>query len=170
MIYPDVTAGERDSLEQFLDFHRNGVLRTLDEVTDAEATAQVLPATGLTIGGIVKHLASVEDLWFNHKLLDAPSAEPWRSAPFDQDPDWEINSARDNIVAELRRLYVDACAASRAITATFGALDDRAKRGSFGGQNVSLRWVYLHMIEETAQHRGHIDLLMDAVRQARPSR
>ncbi|MFK4088065.1 DinB family protein [Kribbella sp. NPDC020789] len=170
MTYPDPTAGERDSLEQFLDFHRDAVLRTLDEVSETEATARVLEGTDLTVGGIVKHLASVEDLWFNHKLLDAPSAEPWRSAPFAEDPDWEIHSARDNTVAELRQLYVDACAASRAITARFGSLDERAKRASFGEQHVSLRWIYLHMIEETAQHRGHLDLLLDAVRQARPRR
>jgi hypothetical protein len=102
--YPDVTAGERKSLEQFLDFHRAGVLRTLDDLTDAEAAAQVLAATDLTAGGIVKHLAAVEDLWFSHKLFDVPSAEPWRSAPFDQDPDWEFHSAAGNSVAELREL------------------------------------------------------------------
>lgn len=170
MIYPNTTAGERDSLEQFLDFHRRCVLQTLDEVSDAEAAARVLGATELTVGGIVKHLASVEDLWFSHKLLDVPSAEPWLSAPFDQDPDWEIHSAAENTVAELRQLYVDACAASRVVAGRLTSLDEQAKRPSFGGQQVSLRWIYLHMIEETAQHRGHLDLLMDAVRQARPSR
>jgi len=167
-LYPDVTADERQSLEQFLDFHRAGVVSTLDGLTDAEASAQVLPATDLTVGGLVKHLAAIEDLWFSHKLLDVPSAEPWRSAPFDQDPDWEFHSAAGNSVAELRELYLSACAASRRITARFESLDVRALRGSFGGQLVSLRWIYLHMIEETAQHRGHIDLLMDAIRQARP--
>jgi len=168
--YPDVTAGERRSLEQFLDFHRAGVVSTLDGLTDSEASARVLPATELTAGGIVKHLASVEDLWFSHKLLDVPSAEPWRSAPFDQDPDWEIHSAAENSVAELRALYLSACDASRRITRRFDSLDVRAVRGSFGGQLVSLRWIYLHMIEETAQHRGHLDLLVDAISQARPRR
>jgi len=165
--YPDVATGERGSLEQFLDFHRTGVLRTLDDLTNAEATAQILPATDLTIGGIVKHLAAVEDLWFSHKLLDVPSAEPWRSAPFNQDPDWEFHSAAENSVVELRELYRNACDASRQIAGRFESLDVLAARGSFAGQLVSLRWIYLHMIEETAQHRGHIDLLMDAIRPAR---
>lgn len=168
--YPEVAAKERQSLEQFLDYHRAGVLRTLEEVTDAEAAARVLPATELTVGGIVKHLAAVEDLWFSHKLLDVPSAEPWRSAPFGEDPDWEFHSAVHNTVAELRALYSDACDASRRITARFDSLDELAARGSFGGQLVSLRWIYLHMIEETAQHRGHVDLLVDAIAQARPRR
>ncbi|MET9315594.1 DinB family protein [Kribbella sp. NPDC003505] len=165
--YPEVAAGERQTLEQFLDFHRAAVLRTLDEVTDAEAATRPLPATDLTVGGIVKHLAAVEDLWFSHKFLDVPSAEPWRSAPFDQDPDWEFHSAAGNTVAELRDLYRSACATSRTITAGVESLEHLAVRGSFGGQLVSLRWIYLHMIEETAQHRGHLDLLVDAVRQQR---
>ncbi|MFI5695599.1 DinB family protein [Kribbella sp. NPDC051586] len=168
--YPDVTAGERESLEQFLDFHRAGVLRTLGEVTGGEAAARTLEATDLTVGGIVKHLAAMEDLWFSHKLLDVPPAEPWRSAPFDQDRDWEFHSATENTVDELSELYRSACDASRHITAQIESLDERAVRGSFEGQFVSLRWIYLHMIEETAQHRGHLDLLMDAVRQARPKR
>ncbi|WP_165956878.1 DUF664 domain-containing protein [Kribbella antibiotica] len=171
MNYPETAVGERASLEQFLDFHRYRVLSSLDDVTDAEAAARVLPATDMTIGGLVKHLSAVEDLWFSRKLLDVPSSEPWHSAPFDQDPDWEWHSAADNTVAEIRQLYVDACATSRAVAVQFGSLDDQAKRPSFGDhQQVSLRWIYLHMIEETAQHRGHLDLLLDAVRQARPSR
>ena len=168
--YPNVTANERQSLEQFLDFHRATVVNTLDGLTDTEAATRVLPATELTVGGVVKHLAAVEDLWFSRKLLDVPSAEPWRSAPFDQDPDWEFHSAADDSVAELRALYLSACDASRRITARFDSLDVRAMRGSFGGQLVSLRWIYLHMIEETAQHRGHLDLLVDAIGQARPRR
>ncbi|WP_427896303.1 DinB family protein [Kribbella sp. GL6] len=167
--HPEVAAAERRSLEQFLDFHRAGVLHILDEVTDAEATARPLPATDLTVGGVVKHLAAMEDLWFRHKLLDAPPAEPWRSAPFGEDPDWEFHSAAADSVAELRELYEEACAASRAAAANV-ELDELAVQGSFGGQRVSLRWICLHMLEEIAQHRGHLDLLMDAVRQVRPRR
>ncbi|MEJ1105925.1 MULTISPECIES: DinB family protein [unclassified Kribbella] len=163
--FPEVAVAERSMLEQFLDFHRAGVVRTLDGVTDEEAADRVLPATDLTVGGIVKHLAAMEDLWFSHKLLDAPSAEPWLSAPFGQDPDWEFHSAADNSVTELRDLYLSACDASRGIVARLESLDVQAARASFGDKLVSLRWIYLHMIEETAQHRGHLDLLLDAIRQ-----
>jgi hypothetical protein len=169
-MHPDVTAAERQSLEQFLDFHRAGVLGTLDDLTNAEAAVRPLPATDLTVGGIVKHLAAMEDLWFSHKLLDVPPAEPWRSAPFEEDPDWEFHSAAANTVPELRELYENACDASRAVAARFESLDTVAARGAFGGKFVSLRWIYRHMLEEVAQHRGHIDLLMDAVRQVRPRR
>jgi uncharacterized damage-inducible protein DinB len=163
--YPQLSAGERPMLEQFLDFHRSAVLKTLDGLSDDQAARQVLPATDLTVGGIVKHLAAVEDLWFNHNLADAPSAEPWTSAPFDQDPDWEFHSAAEDSVAELSALYIRSCEASRGIAARFDSLDTLAARQTFGGKLVSLRWIYLHMIEETAQHRGHLDLLLDALRQ-----
>lgn len=152
-------------LEQFLDFHRAAVVSALDGVTDEEAARRVLPATELTVGGIVKHLAAVEDLWFSHMLLDAPSAEPWRSAPFDQDPDWEFHSAADDSVSELRALYLQSCAASRAVAGRIDSLETPAARVAFGDKLVSLRWIYLHLIEETAQHRGHLDLLLDALRQ-----
>ncbi|MEV0286382.1 DinB family protein [Kribbella sp. NPDC050820] len=163
--YPQVATDERPMLEQFLDFHRAAVLRALDGLTDEQAAQHLLPATELTVGGIVKHLAAMEDLWFSHKLLDAPSAEPWRSAPFDEDPDWEFHSAAADSVAVLRELYVEACDTSRRITARIDSLDALAARASFGEQLVSMRWIYLHMIEETAQHRGHLDLLLDALRQ-----
>jgi uncharacterized damage-inducible protein DinB len=163
-VYPEVAVDERAMLEQFLDFHRTAVVGALDHVTDAEAAERVLPGTELTVGGIVKHLAAVEDLWFSHKLLDVPSAEPWRSAPFDDDPDWEFHSAAEDSVAELRALYLSACGASRRVAARFDSLDVLAARRSFGDKVVSLRWIYLHMIEETAQHRGHLDLLLDEIR------
>jgi hypothetical protein len=86
------------------------------------------------------------------------------------DPDWEFHSAADDTVAELRELYENACTASRRVAGRIESLDALAVRASFGGQRVSLRWIYLHMIEETAQHRGHLDLLLDAIGQARETR
>lgn len=159
--FPDVAADERDTLEQFLDFHRQSVLQALDGVSDTAAAARLLPATNLTIGGIVKHLARVEDLWFQDKLLGVPMPEPWASAP--DEPDWEIHSSRDDTVSDLRALYAAACERSRHAASAHSDLGDRAARPSFGGGPVSLRWILVHMIEETAQHRGHLDLLRDAL-------
>lgn len=86
--FPDVAADERATLEQFLDFHRACVLSALDGVSDDAAATALLPATSLTIGGIVKHLAHAEDFWFQRKLRGVPMPEPWASAPMDTDPDW----------------------------------------------------------------------------------
>jgi uncharacterized damage-inducible protein DinB len=163
--FPELRAGERESLEQFLDFHRRGVVEALDEVDDEAAAARVLPATELTIGGIVKHLAVVEDLWFTHKLLGEPRPAPWDEELFAADADWDFNSSRHDSVAAIRAIYLAACDRSRAAAAQFAALDATAALPSFGKGPASLRWIFLHLIEETAQHRGHLDLLLDAVRQ-----
>jgi hypothetical protein len=112
--FPELRAGERESLEQFLDFHRRGVVEALDEVDDEAAAARVLPATELTIGGIVKHLAVVEDLWFTHKLLGEPRPAPWDEELFAADADWDFNSSRHDSVAAIRAIYLAACDRSRA--------------------------------------------------------
>jgi uncharacterized damage-inducible protein DinB len=161
--FPDVAAGERTTLEQFLDFHRHCVLAALSGVSDADAGRRLLPATKLTIGGIVKHLSHVEDLWFQKKLLGVAMPEPWASAPLDTDPDWDFNSARHESVEQVGALYAAACQRSRSAAGRFRHLDSLAAQPSFGAGPVSLRWIFMHMIEETAQHRGHLDLLRDAL-------
>jgi uncharacterized damage-inducible protein DinB len=157
--FPDVAADERTTLEQFLDFHRHSVLTALDDVSDKDAAATLLPATALTIGGIVKHLAHMEDLWFQKKLRGLPLPEPWASAP----PDWAFHSSRQDSVADIRAMYLAACDRSRSAAAEVSDLSQLAAQPSFGAGPVSLRWLLLHMIEETAQHRGHLDLLRDAL-------
>jgi uncharacterized damage-inducible protein DinB len=159
--YPQLHADERSTLEQCLDAYRKDVLGRLDRVTDAQAAARLLPATDMTIGGIVKHLAQMEDLWFTHKLLGRDFPEPWASGP-GEDEDWAWRSAAADSIDQLRDLYVAACERSRAAAAGFPELDDRAALVSFGKAPVSLRWLLVHMISETAQHAGHLDLLMDA--------
>ena len=149
-------------LEQFLDFHRHSVLAVLEGTSDVDAARAFLPATKLTIGGIVKHLSHVEDLWFQKKLLGVAMPEPWASAALDVDPDWDFNSARHDSVEQVRALYIASCERSRIAAGAFRHLDSLAAQPSFGAGPVSLRWIFLHMIEETAQHRGHLDLLRDA--------
>ncbi|MFD1084591.1 mycothiol transferase [Micromonospora andamanensis] len=85
------------------------------------------------------------------------------SAPLDVDADWDFHSAGEDSPADLRALYVAACQRSRRAAAGHPSLSDRAAKPSFGGGPVSLRWIFVHMIEETAQHRGHLDLLRDAL-------
>jgi len=160
--YPEVAADERTMLEQFLDFHRASVVAALDGLVDSQVHLRVLPATELTVGGIVKHLAAMEDLWFSRKLLGASTAEPWRSAPFEEDFDWDFHSAVDDSVDDIRSLYLRSCDASRQSVAGIDSLDALAAAPAFGDERASLRWIFLHMIEETAQHRGHLDLLRDA--------
>lgn len=160
--YPQTRVDERTTLEQFLNFYRRVVLANIEDLDEARASCRVLPATDLTVGGIVKHLAGVEDLWFRRKLLGLPPAEPFASAPSDV-RDWAFHSSVHDSVATLRDLYERACDRSRAAAALFDSLDAPAAVASFGTGPVTLRWVFVHMIEETARHAGHIDLLRDAI-------
>ena len=155
-------ADERTALDERLEQYRSIVAEQVSGLDDETAAAQPLPATALSAGGILKHLASVEDHWFQARLLGAPVPEPWRSAPMAEDPDWPFTSARWDPVSEILDLYRRACDRSRAAAGS-RALDDVAVRPSFGVGPVNLRWILVHMIDETARHAGHLDLLLDAL-------
>jgi hypothetical protein len=109
----------------------------------------------------VKHLALVEDSWIQHRFLGLPEIEPWRDAPFDNDPDWEWHSAANDQPHYLRELYIAACARSRAALESV-QLDDLAAAQS-PGRPWTLRWMLLHLIEETARHAGHADLIRESI-------
>lgn len=160
-------ADERTGLEQFLNIYRAEVLAAIATLTDEEASTRFLAATAMTVGGIVKHLAWSEDSWFQGKLLGVPVPEPWASSPIVQEPDWPFESARAESTGAVVALYEEACTRSREATSRFDSLDSLAARDSFGRGPVNLRWLLTHMIDETARHMGHIDLLLDAARAAR---
>ncbi|HLT59807.1 MAG TPA: DinB family protein [Microlunatus sp.] len=159
--YPDLSADERTTLVQFLELYRWRVVRSLQRLGDEQARARPLPATDLTPGGIVKHLAHMEDHWFTARVGGRDLPEPWASAPADQ-PDWDFRSAAADDGAEIIALYRAACERSRQVVRELPDLDALAPRPSFGRGPVSLRWTLVHLIEETACHAGHLDLLVDA--------
>jgi len=162
-IDPDLRAGELTSLCQFLDFHRATLLSRVEGL-DRSQLALTRPPSELTLAGLIKHLALVEDSWFVERMAGRPIPDPWADAPFDDDRDWDFHSAVDDTPEELIELYLAACERSRAVVAEISDLDalsvvpDRRGAGLF-----SLRWIMTHMIEETARHNGHADLLREAI-------
>lgn len=159
--YPDLDGDERTTLRQFLDQYRHRALAHLLRLSDAEARTKTLPATNLTPGGVVKHLAHMEDHWFTARVGAGQLPEPWMSAPFDSQPMWDFESAANDSVYEIARLYRNACERSREIAEQLPSLDTKALRPSFDKGPVTLRWVMVHMLDETACHVGHLDLLTD---------
>ena len=159
--YPDLSADERRTLAQFLDQYRELALTRLVGLSDAEARTKSLSATNLTPGGVVKHLAHMEDHWFTARVGNGQLPEPWISAPFGSRPSWDFESATNDSVAEIAELYRTACDRSRGVAERLPSLDAKALRPSFGKAPVTLRWVMVHMLEETACHVGHLDLLTD---------
>ena len=124
----------------------------------------------MTLGGMLKHLAFVEFLWFELTALGEPSSQPWVDVDWDADPDWDWHSAGQDPADELRALWERQVEASRRITVGLlsapdgGAAALAATHEAWGGRDrVSLRWILTHMIEEYARHNGHADLLREQI-------
>ena len=113
---PELRTDERTSIEQFLDYHRATLISRIEGLT-IEQLSSTHPPSELTLAGLIKHLALVEDTWFVQRMAGRPAPEPWLSAPFDDDVDWDFHSAPDDTPEELLALYREACDRSRAVTA-----------------------------------------------------
>jgi uncharacterized damage-inducible protein DinB len=162
---PEPAVDETDTLLGFLDFQR-ATFEWKCRGLGADGLATRVAASSMTLGGIMKHLAWVEDHWFSHFLHDAERAEPWRSVDWSADSNWEWNSAAHDEPDELRRLWSASVDASRARVAealTRGGMDQLARRTWDSGESPSLRWILVHMIEEYARHNGHADLIREAI-------
>ena len=115
------------------------------------------------VPAIGAQLAFTEDRWFQHKLLGLELPEPWRSVEPSEVHEWSFHSADADPRVELLALYEAACERSRAATASCPSMDALAVSASFGKKRVNLRWLLAHMIDETARHSGHADLIRDAL-------
>jgi uncharacterized damage-inducible protein DinB len=157
-------ATERIGLTERLDEERRAILAQTRDLTPDDIHARPLPSTDLSIGRIVKHLAFTEDRWFQHKLLGRDLPEPWRSVDPADAHDWSFRSADHDELDTIVDLYRNACRRSQDATSACTSLDTLAASTSFGNKPVNLRWLLAHMIDETARHSGHIDLIRDALR------
>ena len=161
-IDPPETGTEADQLNAFLDVQRETILRKTEGLT-REQLARPHPPSTLTLGGLLNHLALVEDSWFRVRFAGLPDDDLWAGVDWDADPDYEFRTAADVGPAELRRRYADACARSRAVVAAADGLDQLSVQVRGNGRHFDLRWMMLHLIEETARHAGHADLLREAI-------
>ena len=159
---PDDHADELTMLGQYLDYQRATLVARASGVDEAGWRATV-GASALTLAGLVKHMALVEDSWFQEKMAGEDEREPWASAPWDDDPDWEFHTAPDEDPAAVLALYAEACERSRATVARIGDPGAEAAQVTRRGRRPTLRWVMLHMLEETARHNGHADLIRESV-------
>ena len=161
---PPVGSGEIEMLLGFLDYQRS-TLEWKTRGLDATGLAQRVSPSSMTLGGILKHLAWVEDHWFSYFLFNVDRSEPWRSVDWSADQNWEWNSASSDSPDDLRELWSLACERSREnVRSVISAgLGQRAARTWPNGESPSLRWIIVHMIEEYARHNGHADYLRESV-------
>jgi uncharacterized damage-inducible protein DinB len=123
-------------------------------------------ASSMTLGGLLKHMAYVEDHWFSRALHNRDPRPPWDTVDWDADNDWDWHSAANHSPAELHTLWEEAMDRSRSLVAealATGGLDQPAKRGWPDGRAPNLRWILVHMIEEYARHNGHADLIRESL-------
>ena len=137
---PDVQADERTSLVEFLDYHRATFLSKIAGLDQEQLNRRLAPSD-LTLASLTKHLALVEDSWFHEDFLGVELPEPWSSAPFDQDPDWDFHSAADDDPAGLAALYTAACDRSRAIAGAAESLDTLSSRVQANAKERRSRFV-----------------------------
>jgi uncharacterized damage-inducible protein DinB len=162
---PPVDGDETATLLGFLDFQR-ATLAWKCAGLDAAGMRATVGVSTMTLGGLLKHLALVEDSWFSRSLHGNERAEPWNAVDWDADPDWEWRTAAEDTPEQLIGLWQAAVERSRALTAEAladGGMGRAARRRWPDGRAPSLRWIVVHMIEEYARHNGHADLLRESI-------
>jgi uncharacterized damage-inducible protein DinB len=134
---------------------------------DAAGLLATVGASTMTLGGLLKHLALVEDDYLSRRLHDRAFGPPWDTVDWDDDPNWEWRTAADDSPEELMTLWRDAVARSRSAIAEAladGGLDHMATGISNSrGEAPSLRRIMIDLIEEYARHVGHADLIRESV-------
>jgi uncharacterized damage-inducible protein DinB len=164
-VEPPIAADEIATLTGFLDFQR-ATLAWKCRGLDAAGLAATIASSSMTLGGMLKHLAFVEDYWFFHIFANQDDPPPWDAVDWDADRDWDWHSAAGDSPQQLMRLWEDATARSRAVVSEALAsdgLDQLAGRAWSDGRAPSLRWILCHMIEEYARHNGHADLIRESL-------
>jgi hypothetical protein len=154
-VEPALIADERTQVEQFLDANRDELVAAVEGLTDEQARRRLVPSLTTPLG-LLKHVTWAEQVWFHVGLAGRTREE--LGIPYENDPSWEVTDADTvtTVVADYRRV----CAEAREIASEHG-LDDLVEHNRRGP--LTLRWLYLHMIEETARHAGHADILREQI-------
>ncbi|MYR41417.1 DinB family protein [Streptomyces sp. SID5910] len=148
-------AALRNQFETFLDEHRGALHDSLNGLTEEQARRSLVTSR-TTLLGLVKHTTFVEKVWFDEAITCRPRSE----IGIPDTPDESFVLGDDDTIASVQDAYRQACAASRRATAEL--TPDDVVRGNRRGP-LPLRWVYLHMLRELAQHCGHADILREQI-------
>jgi uncharacterized damage-inducible protein DinB len=154
---PSFVLGDRAMLEAWLEFHRTTLLLKCEGLDDAERKRRPVSSSLLSLHGLLRHMAEVERNWFQRVLSLQPDTPPiWFDPDIDDselvpldDADWDADLA----------VWEAECDASRKVAAIHELEDTGIRRG----EPCSLRWIYVHMIEEYSRHNGHADLIREMV-------
>jgi len=153
-----VRQGERQTVEGFLDWYRAVVERKVDglELDDAR---RVLTPTGMSALGILKHLGWMERGWFRETF----AGEDVEAIDVDGDNSAEFAIGDADTVESVMAFYRAEVEEARRVVRAAPSLDALSARATNYGEQVSLRWIMVHMVEETARHAGHLDLMREQI-------
>ncbi len=159
---PPELADEVATLRGYLEFQRATFDWKCGGVS-AEGLALSVGVSAMTLGGLLKHMAYVEDHWFSRYLHGNAAHPPWDTVDWNAHPDWEWVTAVEDTPEQLMAMWQEAVARSRVLldeALSGGGLGQTAKR-RHDDKEISLRWILVHMIEEYARHNGHADLIRE---------
>jgi uncharacterized damage-inducible protein DinB len=162
---PPLAGDEIASVLGFLDYQRATLAWKCAGLDDAGLAATVGDSS-MTLAGMLKHLAYVEDNWLSWWLHGRDRHPPFDAVDWAADNDWDWHSATEDSAEQLLALWQDAVARSRALVEealAVGGLEQLARRTWPDGRAPSLRWILLHLIEEYARHNGHADLIRESL-------
>ncbi len=162
---PPFAADEVSTLLGFLEYQR-ATMAWKTAGLDAEGFTTTVAASSMTLGGMLKHLAFVEEWWFSERFAGLAQVVPWSAVDWDAEPDWDWVSAAQDTSEEIVTLWEKSVTDARDVMAAAlveGGLDQRARRPHPDGRAPTLRWIVVHMIEEYARHNGHADLIREAI-------
>jgi uncharacterized damage-inducible protein DinB len=161
-IDPDPAGSELALLAQYLDYQRETMLLKVADLS-VQQVREPHPPSDLTLVGLLYHLALVEESWLELRFAGLPERRPWIGVDWEADPNWEFRTAAEIAPEEVRQRYSEACDRSRKVVSEATSPEQMSVQPMRDGQHFSLRWVLLHLIEETARHVGHADLLREAL-------
>jgi uncharacterized damage-inducible protein DinB len=147
---------EREMLEEWLEFHRITLLMKCEGLTDEQRKRRWIPTSNLSLHGLIRHMAEVERGWFVRVLLGQRDVGHYFADPNVEDSTFV--PLDDAVFEDDLEVWREACNASRT-SASHHQLDDAGRTRD--GERCTLRWIYVHMIEEYARHNGHADLLRE---------
>ncbi|MCQ4041140.1 DinB family protein [Streptantibioticus rubrisoli] len=156
---PPFNADERATLESWLDFHRTTLAMKCRGLDEAQLRRSSAPPSPMSLLGIVQHMAEVERNWFRRILTGEDVAPIFGARSYAEGPDGGFEVAEDTTSKEAFALWEAEVAKARE-NAAGRSLQDT---GTLLGREVSLRWIYIHMIEEYARHNGHADLIRERI-------
>ncbi|GAB2694161.1 DinB family protein [Kitasatospora kifunensis] len=158
-IDPPNAADEATMLAAWLDFHRKTLALKTSGLTDDQLKQRSVTPSTLTLLGLVRHLAEVEHYWYQVILLGGESTAIYGT---DEDQDFDFNGvAQADAAADLATWRRQVELSEQAVAGL--SLDTLAAVRRRSGEQVTLRWIQVHLIEEYARHNGHADLLREAV-------